>query len=439
MTKEVSVERKLMQNLLQWKGKSNRKPLILYGARQVGKTWLLKEFGKRHFDNCVYLNFDNNPELQALFKFGYKPNELVSEISNITKEDVVAKKTLLIFDEVQECPDALTSLKYFCEEMSSLHVAAAGSLLGLLDHSGTGFPVGKVNFLTLHPMSFTEFLDATENSHLSDVIFSGDAKKLELYSQRLRELLKTYYVVGGMPEAVANFADTHSSSQVREIQQEILQGYMLDASKHLKGTDVEKVLAAWESIPSHLSHENKKFIFGHINNSARARDYRGAITWLEGSGIALKVPRVTTPNVPLSAYRDPSAFKLFVLDVGLLCAMSNLDASSVMLKDDVFKEFKGSLTEQYVAQQLISEHGLTPYYWSAENSKGEIDFLVHDGQNISAIEVKAEENLKSKSLRAFHDKHDHVNCLRFSLSNFRKEEWLCNVPLYAIACKNLWK
>ena len=433
------MERHLMDDLVQWKNKKGRKPLVLRGARQVGKTWLLKEFGRQNFDNSVHLNFDNNPELQSLFKFGYKTDELVSEIGNLTKSQIVEGKTLLIFDEVQECPQALTSLKYFCEEMPRMHIAAAGSLLGLLEHSGTGFPVGKVNFLTLHPMSFTEFLDATDNTHLKDVILDGDFKKLELYSERLKDLVKQYYIVGGMPEVLNDYVQNHSFTQAREIQQEILNGYRLDASKHLNGSDLEKVLAAWDSVPSHLSRENKKFIFGHINNSARARDYRAAITWLVNSGIAVKVPRISAPNVPLSAYKDESAFKLFVLDVGLLCAMSHLDAASVVAKDDVFKEFKGSLTEQYVVQQLVSEFEFSPFYWSAENSRGEIDFLVQDSQDVVAIEVKAEENLKSKSLRAFREKHKHVKCLRFSLSNFRKQDRLTNIPLYAIASHKLWE
>ena len=433
------MERNLMKDLVFWKDKVDRKPLILYGARQVGKTWLLKEFGERYFENYVHLNFDHNPELQALFKFGYRTDDLLDEITNIAKQNIVEGKTLLIFDEVQECPDALTCLKYFCEDMPGVHIAAAGSLLDLLDHSGTGFPVGKVNFLTLHPMSFTEFLDATKNSHMKDIILAGDSKKIEIYSERLKELLKQYYVVGGMPEALDNYVQSHSYAQVRKIQQEILDGYRLDASKHLKGTELEKVLVAWDSIPLHLSRENKKFIFGHINKSARARDYRSAITWLVNSGIALKVPRISAPRVPLSAYKDENAFKFFVLDVGLLCTMCNLDATSIITKDEVFKEFKGSLTEQYVAQQLVSEFNFKPYYWSAENSSGEIDFLVQDGQNIMAIEVKAEENLKSKSLRAFHEKHEHVKSMRFSLSNYRKQDWLTNIPLYAIAGHKFWK
>jgi uncharacterized protein len=427
------MERHLMHDLMAWKNRRGRKPLVLCGARQVGKTWLLREFGRLHFSNCVYLNFDDDPELEALFELGYRPKQLVSEIANLTHEDMVCGETLLVFDEVQECPKALTSLKYFCEEMPKLHVAAAGSLLGLVDHAGSGFPVGKVNFLTLHPMSFTEFLDAKGEAHLAEVASGDELEKLEIYGQRLKKLLKEYYVVGGMPEALAAFIGEESFAQARSIQNEILDGYRLDAGKHLAGGEAEKVLAAWDSIPAHLSRENKKFVFGHIRESARARDYRFAVTWLASAGIAVQVPRVTAASLPLSAYKDGSSFKLFLNDVGLLAAMAGLDPGSVVAGDGVFAEFKGALTEQYVCQQLVSECGLEPFYWSAANSRGEIDFLVQRGQEISAIEVKAEENLKSKSLRAFRERYPHVAALRLSLSAYREQDWMTNVPLYALA------
>ncbi len=426
------MERHLMHDLLAWKDKRGRKPLVVRGARQVGKTWLLKEFGRLHFSNCVYLDFDGDPELAALFELGYRPKQLVAEIANLTHESITCGKTLLVFDEVQECPRALTSLKYFCEEMPELHVAAAGSLLGLVDHTGTGFPVGKVNFLTLHPMSFTEFLEAQGEAHLAEIARTGAPDKLKVYAQRLRKRLKEYYVVGGMPEVLASYADEGSFTQARAIQDEILNGYRLDMGKHLAGAEVERVLAAWDSIPAHLSRENKKFVFGHIRESARARDYRFAVTWLESAGIAVRVLRVTAPNLPLSAYKDTSSFKFFVNDVGLLAAMAGLDPGSVVAGDGVFTEFKGALTEQYVCQQLLSECGLEPFYWSAASSRGEIDFLVQRGQEVAAIEVKAAENLKSKSLRAFREKHPQVAALRFSLSDYRAQDWMTNVPLYAL-------
>lgn len=433
------MERKLMTDLLKWKDKRNRKPLILNGARQVGKTWLLKEFGAQNFSNCVYLNFDNNPELAGLFNLGYQPKRLVTEIENYTQEKIEVGQTLVIFDEVQECPKALTSLKYFCEEMPKLHIATAGSLLGLVDHAGTGFPVGKVDFLNLYPMSFSEFLDATNNSNLKLVILEGDTQRINVFSESLVKVLKSYYVVGGMPEAVVNYSEEENFEDVRAIQEGILSGYKLDISKHLDGSQIEKVLATFESIPSHLSRENKKFVFGHINESARARDFRFATTWLTQAGIAIKTPRISGANVPLSAYADSSSFKFFLNDVGLLGAMSGLDTTIIVSGNDVFKEFKGALTEQFVAQQLLGEFNLSPYYWSAENSRGEIDFLVCDKQKIFAIEAKAEENLRSKSLRAFHDKNNHVHALRFSLSGYKKQEWMINVPLYAMFNRDLWE
>lgn len=433
------MERRLMADLQRWKDKSKRKPLILNGARQVGKTWLLKEFGARSFDNFVYLNFDNNPELAGLFSLGYQPKRLIAEIENYAQEKIDVGQTLVIFDEVQECGTALTSLKYFCEEMPRLHIAAAGSLLGLVDHEGTGFPVGKVEFLNLYPMSFSEFLEATHNSNLRNIVYEGDVDKLSVFSGSLIKALKQYYLVGGMPEAVATFCEGESFEDVRAIQDGILTSYKLDISKHLSGSQIEKVLAAFESIPSHLSRENKKFVFGHISESSRARDFRFATTWLAQAGIAIKVPRVSAANVPLSAYADSTSFKFFLNDVGLLGAMSGLDTTSVVSGKGVFKEFKGALTEQFVAQQLLSEFNFLPYYWSAENSRGEIDFLVCDKQKIFAIEVKAEENLKSKSLRAFCERNSHVHALRFSLSPHRKQDWMINVSLYAMFNRNLWE
>ena len=432
------MKRKLMDDLVLWKDKNDRKPLVLYGARQVGKTWLLHEFGRQCFQNTVYLDFDNNPELQGLFNLGYDLEQLISDISNMAHQNISEGETLLIFDEVQECPFALTSLKYFCEQMPKLHVVAAGSLLGLVDHVGTGFPVGKVNFLTLYPMSFTEFLDATDNSNLKDVIFSANADKLKVFSERLKLLLKQYYIVGGMPEAVSSYIKNDSFDAARGVQQEILDGYRLDITKHLEGKDIEKVLAVWDSIPAHLSQENRKFVFGHIADGARARDYRSAVTWLENAGITIRVPRISVPNIPLSAYKDGAAFKLFFNDIGLLGAMAKLDPTSVLTTSSAFKEFKGAFSEQYVAQQLLSELSAVPYYWSAENSRGEIDFLVQDAEDIFAIEVKSEENLRSKSLRFFSEKYKHVKPLRFSLSDFRKQDWMRNVPLYSIACKKFW-
>lgn len=432
------MERFLMNDLETWKSSKRRKPLILNGARQVGKTWLLKEFGDKHYKNTAYLNFDNNPEAQMVFNLDFSVNRIIKDVQNITGEAISEGTTLVIFDEIQECPKALTSLKYFCENAPGIHLVAAGSLLGLTVHEGTGYPVGKVNTLNLYPLSFREFLDATGNAALRQTIDSGDLNSFKIFNARLSELLKHYYVVGGMPEAVLAYLDGGIFEESRQVQKEILDGYRLDAAKHLNGKETEFVLAAWDSIPSQLAKENKKFVFGHIRAGSRARDYRSAITWLTQAGIASKVSRVAKAGMPLSAYKDNQAFKLFILDVGLLGAMAKLSTKSIIEGNSVFSEFKGALTEQYVCQQLISDCSLDPYYWSAENSRGELDFLAQDEDATFAIEVKAEENLRAKSLRAFKEKNPEVEALRFSLSGYRKQDWMRNIPLYAISNRGLW-
>jgi predicted AAA+ superfamily ATPase len=431
------MERDLMERLAAWKEAPRRKPLVLNGARQVGKTWLLKEFGRRHFDNVAYVSFDNNPQMAAQFDAGYDIPRLLTMLQAETRERIVPEKTLIIFDEIQECPKALTSLKYFCEEAPECAVAAAGSLLGVTVHSGTGYPVGKVNSLDLHPLTFGEYLDAAGEGMLREIIDQGDEAAIDAFSGRLTSLLRRYYMVGGMPEVVSTFVETGRISDARQVQKDILLGYERDISKHLTPRETEFTLAAWNSIPSHLSRENKKFVFGHIKSGARARDYRSAITWMVQAGIANCVPRVSKPGVPLAAYADEGAFKLFGLDVGLLGAMTGLDEASVVDGNALFTEFKGALTEQYVCQELVAL-GLDPFYWSAENSTGEIDFLVQDAGRTYPIEVKSEENLRAKSLASFNRTYEGMRCRRFSLSGFREESWMRNVPLYAIGNPATW-
>lgn len=432
------MERFLMDDLVGWKNSVRRKPLVLNGARQVGKTWLLMEFGARHFESVAYVNLDNNLGLASQFDVGYDLPRILLMIQAESGQRVIPGKTLVVLDEVQECPKALTSLKYFCENAPELAVAAAGSLLGITFHEGTGYPVGKVDMLDLHPLSFREFLDATGNPMLREVVDSGDKQLLGSLAAKFRELLKQYYFVGGMPEAVATFVESADLSAVRAVQEGVLFGYERDISKHLGAAGVERALSAWRSLPAHLGQENKKFVFGHIGEGARARDYRSAITWLTQAGIATRVPRVSKPGVPLSAYADESAFKLFSLDVGLLCALSRLDASSIVDGNALFTEFRGALTEQYVCQQLVSDCNLSPCYWSAENSRGEVDFLVQRGGRVYPIEVKAEENLRSKSLRAFSGRYPGTVPRRFSLSGFCDQGWMRNVPLYAIGNSGSW-
>ena len=432
------MERFLMDDLVGWKNSVRRKPLVLNGARQVGKTWLLMEFGARHFESVAYVNLDNNLGLASQFDVGYDLPRILLMIQAESGQRVIPGKTLVVLDEVQKCPKALTSLKYFCENAPELAVAAAGSLLGITFHEGTGYPVGKVDMLDLHPLSFREFLDATGNPMLREVVDSGDKQLLGSLAAKFRELLKQYYFVGGMPEVVATFVESADLSAVRAVQEGVLFGYERDISKHLGAAGAERALSAWRSLPAHLGQENKKFVFGHIGEGARARDYRSAITWLTQAGIATRVPRVSKPGVPLSAYADESAFKLFSLDVGLLCALSRLDASSIVDGNALFTEFRGALTEQYVCQQLVSDCNLSPCYWSAENSRGEVDFLVQRGGRVYPIEVKAEENLRSKSLRAFSGRYPGTVPRRFSLSGFCDQGWMRNVPLYAIGNSGSW-
>ncbi|MDR1015224.1 MAG: ATP-binding protein [Coriobacteriales bacterium] len=433
------MERHVMQKLVGWKGSRRKKPLIINGARQVGKTWLLKEFGARHFDNVAYINFDNNAAMRLLFDEGYDTTRLLTGIQAEAEERIIEGETLIIFDEIQECPKALTSLKYFSENTPSQLIVAAGSLLGLAVHQGTGYPVGKVTTLDLFPLSFREFLDATGNQSLRELIDSNDVSVISSFSAKLVPLLRQYYFTGGMPEVVAAFTESNLVTDAREVQNQILSDYRRDISKHLTVSEAEHTLATWDSIPAHLGQENRKFIFGHIKEGSRARDYRSAITWLVEAGLAVRVRRITKPGIPLVAYAGESSFKLFLLDIGLLGAMAGLDASSVISGNRMFAEFKGALTEQYVCQQLVSDCGLQPFYWSAENSRGEIDFLVQNESRIYPIEVKAEENLRSKSLRAFNEKYRGMKPRRFSLSGYRDEGWMCNVPLFAVGDIKNWE
>ena len=426
-----------MGRLVAWKNGARRKPLILNGARQVGKTWLLKEFGRLHFENVAYVSLDNDALARSYFDSDFDISRIIASLSLELDMDIEPERTLIVLDEVQACPKAITSLKYFCENAPEYAVAAAGSLLGISATEGTGFPVGKVNMLDLHPLSFDEFLDATGNGRFAKLVASGDTTMINSFSDRLTELLKQYYVVGGMPEAVNAFVSEQDVRAARAVQREILDGYVNDFAKHIPPRLLARTMLAWESIPRHLSQENKKFVYGKVRKGSRAADFEESLAWLEQAGLIHKVRRASKPGIPLSAYCESGAFKVFMVDVGLLGTMSDLPPDAVIAGSKVFTEFKGALTEQYVCQQIIAECGLTPYYWSAENSLGEIDFLVQDG-GVFAIEVKAEENLRAKSLRAFKGAHPEVSAVRFSLSGYREQEWMHNVPLYAVSCRDLW-
>ena len=432
------MDRFLMDKLLAWKNSPRRKPLILNGARQVGKTWLLKEFGRTQFANVAYVNLDGNPRMQEQFDLGYDIPRIISAIQFETGQVVSEGATLIILDQIQACPKALTGLKYFCEEAPGYAIAAAGSLLGITVLEGSGYPVGKVDTLDLYPLSFREFLGATGNRPLCELLDSGDAELISSFSSKFIPLLRQYYYVGGMPEAVVAFLGRGLLEDAREVQLEVLRGYERDISKHLSRTETEYALAAWRSIPSHLGRENKKFVFSHIASGTRAKNYRAGITWLTRAGITVPVRRVSKPGIPLCPCAVDSAYKLFLVDIGLLGAMSGLDKETVIGGSEIFEEFKGALAEQYVCQQLVSECGVVPYYWSAENSIGEIDFLTQRSNAVYAIEVKAEENLRARSLRSFKHSHPEVKAVRFSLSGYREQDWMRNVPLYAISNVGLW-
>lgn len=433
------MDRFLMNSLVRWKKSPRRKPLILNGARQVGKTWLLKEFARLHFDSVAYVTLDSNSVARALFDADLDPKRIIRDLSVLTGVSIEPHDTLIVLDEIQSAPKALTSLKYFCENAPEYAVAAAGSLLGISATAGTGYPVGKVNSLDLYPLSFREFLDATGNRMLRELIDSGEVASIDAFSSKAITLLRQYYVVGGMPAVVDAFAEGEPLAVVRAMQDQILEDYLRDFAKHAPMRIYPRIVEAWRSIPEHLARENKKFVFGHIRKGARAKDYEEALTWLSQAGLIRKVPRVTKPGIPLSAYNDNKSFKVFLLDVGLLGAMAGLDPVNVLDGNVAFTEFKGSLAEQYVCQQLVSDCGFDPFYWSAENSKGEIDFLVQRGGRVFPIEVKAEENLRAKSLRAFKGSYPETVPIRFSLSGYRKQDWMKNIPLYAMSNTELWE
>lgn len=386
----------------------------------------------------AYVSLDKDPLACSYFDHGFDIPRIITSLSLELDMHIEPESTLIILDEIQACPRAITSLKYFCEDAPEYAVAAAGSLLGISATEGTGFPVGKVNMLDLHPLTFFEFLNATGNGRFADLIASGDTTLINSFSEMLSGFLKQYYVVGGMPDAVNAFVAEADVRAARPVQHEILNGYLNDFSKHIPPRLLARTMLAWDSIPKHLSKENKKFVFGQVRKGARASDFEESLTWLEQAGLIHKVRRVSKPGVPLSSYYDINAYKVFLVDIGLLGAMSDLEPRAIVSGSRVFEEFKGALTEQFVCQQLVSDCGLKPYYWSAENSSGEIDFLVQDSGRVFAIEAKAEENLRAKSLRAFKGKHPEIDALRFSLSEYREQDWMRNVPLYAMMNKELW-
>lgn len=421
-----------MEELQQWKERRNRKPLIIRGARQVGKTWLMREFGRTSYVDAVYINFDNNVPMRQLFEGSLQPERLIMGIELYAGHKIDAETTLLIFDEVQEVPRALTSLKYFNEEAPQYQIICAGSLLGVALHQGTSFPVGKVEFLDLYPLSFLEFLSAIGRDQYAELIQNKRFDMAAPFHHDYEDALKQYYYVGGMPEAVQAFSDRKDFNEVREIQKRILSAYEQDFSKHAPNDTVPRIRMLWNSIPSQLAKENKKFIYGLIKEGARAKEYELAMLWLTDCGLVHKVQRINAPSLPLKAYEDLKAFKLFLVDVGLLSCMVGLRQSILLEGHDLFKEFKGALTEQYVLQQLKTIHGLQVYYWTADRGTAEVDFVVDTGDEIIPIEVKAERNLQAKSLKVYRDRFQPARSIRTSMAEYKDEGWLLNLPLWAI-------
>ncbi len=415
--------------LLDWKGKPGRKPLIIQGARQVGKTWLMREFGKKEFGQTAYFNFEINKALHSIFKSGFDTSKIISSLNIVAGFKIEPSNTLIILDEIQACPEAITSLKYFQENSPEYNIFAAGSLLGVAIHGGVSFPVGKVDFLTVYPLDFPEFLDAMGHSQLSAALESGDTALIENFNDLLIDLLKQYYFIGGMPEVVNSFIKDLDYYHAREIQNNILTAYENDFSKHAPISQLPRIRMIWQSIVGQLAKENSKFIYSILRKGSRAKEFELSIEWLKDAGLIHKVIRVSKPGLPVSAYADWSDFKIYLNDVGLMCALGNLNAEIILSGHDLFKEFKGTVSEQFVLQQLISQ-GFHPYYWAPENADAEIDFLIQKENQVVPIEVKSAENIRSRSLRSYYDKYQSKTCIRTSLAGFKKQDWMENIPLY---------
>jgi predicted AAA+ superfamily ATPase len=427
------VQRLLMSELVRWKNKKNRLPLVLKGARQVGKTWLLKEFGETAFGDALYVNFENAPGLSETFDGDISPGRIVDLLGALHGKRIKPNETLLIFDEVQEIPRALTALKYFAEAAPEYAVCCAGSLLGVALHSGTSFPVGKVDFLTLQPLNFEEFLLSNSEIALIDYVRdNGLAQMPKAISDKLTDYLKLYFIIGGMPGAINAWLETRDFGEVEKKLLDTLATYENDFSKHAPKHAVPKLRHLWNSVPSQLAKENKKFVYGLVREGARAREYEEALLWLLDSGLLRKVGRISKAAMPLKFYEDLKAFKLYHLDVGLLRAMSELSADAILDGLKVFEEFKGALSEQYVLSELAGKDSIrSVYYWTSE-ATAEVDFVFSDGRNIYPIEVKAGENLKARSLKVYRERYQPKTAIRASLSNLRLDEGLLNIPLYAL-------
>ena len=426
------MERTVLQQLSKWKRRSDRKPLILNGARQVGKTWAIREFARREYAKEAYIICRKNDLVEEVFKKDFDIDRIIRSLRAISGVDISPADTLIILDEVQEIPEAIESLKYFCENAPEYHIAVAGSMLGISLHAGVSFPVGKVNVIDVYPMNFEEFLMALGENEAYKVLKSHDFETTNLLHEKYVDLLRQYYYVGGMPEAVKKYVETGALNEVRRIQNEILQGYELDFSKHAPREQVERIRMVWRSVPSQLFKDNKKFIYGALRTGARAKDFEMSLQWLQDAGLIYKVPRCTKPALPLDIYQDFSAFKIYILDTGLLGAMVKTTAEQVLINNGIFTEYKGGMSEQYVLQQLISQGAEPIYYYSADNSRLEIDFVIQYNGSLLPIEVKAGTNVRANSLSNMLRDNDGLRAVRFSMLPFTRQGQLTCVPLYAL-------
>lgn len=432
------MKRFALEDFIAWKNNPKRRPLLVQGARQVGKTWLIKEFGRTNYREVAYVNFLEDEAMIAQFDGELSPDRLLDAITFYTGIDAKDPGNLVVLDEIQECPRALTSLKIFAERRPETHLIAAGSLLGVALHQGTSFPVGKVDHLFMYPMTFGEFLIATSSETMQDTLRKGDLALADSFSERYIEKLLAYYFVGGMPDAVQTYLDTHSMEEVRKVHNRLLFDYEHDFSKYAAPALAEKIRLVWRSAPGQLARENKKFVYSAVRQGARARGYEEAIQWLVDACLVLRVNRISKPGLPLASYEDKDAFKIYFLDVGLLGAANRLDASVLVKGNELFQEFKGSFTENYVCQELVASGKVVPYYWSAESSSGEVDFIYDYGGRVVPVEVKATTNLQAKSLRLFVEKYHLGQGLRLSLNKFKEQDWVVNLPLYATGLLPEW-
>lgn len=423
--------REAIKKLIEWKDSTKRKPLIVNGARQVGKTWLLKEFGKQYYEKVAYVNMDNNARMKELFT-DFNIEKLIQGLKIESGVNIEPNNTLIILDEVQEVPNAISSLKYFNENANEYHIIVAGSLLGIVLHEGVSFPVGKVDFLNMYPLSFKEYLIAIGKEKFAKIIENKNEEMLKVFSEEIKRYLREYYYVGGMPEVVNDFSINKDYNSVREIQNTILKDYENDFSKHIAVKEIQKVIEIWNNFNTQLAKENKKFVFGAIKPSARASEYENAINWLISSGLLYKVNRVNDCKIPLKGYVDYSAFKLYFLDVGLLSAKNNLDAKTLIEGNNIFTEYKGSLTEQYVLQEIKANYNIDLFYWTSSSYQAEVDFLIQYKNFVIPIEVKSELNLQAKSLKSFIEKFDNEINVRTSMADYKKDGKITNIPLYAI-------